>query len=254
MALVSPGVQVSVIDESFYTPAEPGTVPLIFIATQTNKPTPGGTGVAPGTLASNAGKVYLVSSQRELSETFGDALFYTDANNNPIHGGEQNEYGLQAAYSFLGVSNRAYVVRANLDLSALTASATETAGKPTNGAYWFDTNDSLYGVFEWNGNAANVTGGQTFVNKVPLVITDTTKVVNFSGANYTPKGSVGAIGDYAVVAVTNTNKLWYKNSAGTWVAVGSAQWKASFPFVTACKHHPNRAIEFSLLLKQHLSN
>ena len=238
MALVSPGVQVSVIDESFYTPAEPGTVPLIFIATQTNKPNPGGTGIAPGTLASNAGKVYLVSSQRELSETFGDALFYTDANNNPIHGGEQNEYGLQAAYSFLGVSNRAYVVRANLDLSALTASATETAGKPTNGAYWFDTNDSLYGVFEWNGNAANVTGGQTFVNKVPLVITDTTKVVNFSGANYTPKGSVGAIGDYAVVAVTNTNKLWYKNSAGTWVAVGSAAWKASFPFVTASIANP----------------
>ena len=238
MALVSPGVQVSVIDESFYTPAEPGTVPLIFIATQTNKPNPGGTGIAPGTLASNAGKVYLVSSQRELSETFGDALFYTDANNNPIHGGEQNEYGLQAAYSFLGVSNRAYVVRANLDLSALTASATETAGKPTNGAYWFDTNDSLYGVFEWNGNAANVTGGQTFVNKVPLVITDTTKVVNFSGANYTPKGSVGAIGDYAVVAVTNTNKLWYKNSAGTWVVVGSAAWKASFPFVTASIANP----------------
>jgi hypothetical protein len=250
MALVSPGVQVSVIDESFYTPAEPGTVPLIFIATQTNKPNPGGTGIAPGTLASNAGKVYLVSSQRELSETFGDALFYTDANNNPIHGGEQNEYGLQAAYSFLGVSNRAYVVRANLDLSALTASATETAGKPTNGAYWFDTNDSLYGVFEWNGNAANVTGGQTFVNKVPLVITDTTKVVNFSGANYTPKGSVGAIGDYAVVAVTNTNKLWYKNSAGTWVAVGSAQWKASFPFVTASIANPtlfaNRVFGISL--------
>jgi hypothetical protein len=238
MALVSPGVQVSVIDESFYTPAEPGTVPLIFIATQTNKTNPGGTGIAPGTLASNAGKVYLVSSQRELSETFGDALFYTDANNNPIHGGEQNEYGLQAAYSFLGVSNRAYVVRANLDLSAITASATETAGKPANGAYWFDTNDSLYGVFEWNGNAGNVTGGQTFTNKVPTVITDTTKVVNFTGGDYTPKGSVGAIGDYAVVAVTNTNKLWYKNSSGNWVAVGSAQWKASFPFVTASIANP----------------
>ena len=32
MAIVSPGVQVSVIDESFYTPAEPGTVPMIFVA------------------------------------------------------------------------------------------------------------------------------------------------------------------------------------------------------------------------------
>jgi len=37
MALVSPGVQVSVIDESFYTPAEPGTVPMIFVASAQDK-------------------------------------------------------------------------------------------------------------------------------------------------------------------------------------------------------------------------
>ena len=37
MALTSPGVQVSVIDESFYTPAEPGTVPMIFVASASNK-------------------------------------------------------------------------------------------------------------------------------------------------------------------------------------------------------------------------
>ena len=232
MALVSPGVQVSVIDESFYTPAEPGTTPIIFVATQENKTNPGGTGIAPGTLKANANKVYLMSSQRELSETFGDALFYTDSNNNPIHGGEQNEYGLQAAYSFLGVANRAYVVRTDLDLAAINGSATPTAGKPTDGAYWFDTNDSFYGIFEWNGAAATATNGQTFVNKIPTVITDTTKVVNFAGGDYTPKGSVGAIGDYAVVAVTNVNRIWYKNSAGTWVAVGSTDWKKSWPFVT----------------------
>ena len=31
MALVSPGVEVKVIDESFYTPAAAGTVPMIFV-------------------------------------------------------------------------------------------------------------------------------------------------------------------------------------------------------------------------------
>ena len=232
MALVSPGVQVSVIDESFYTPAEPGTTPMIFVATQENKTNPGGTGIAPGTLKANANKVYLMSSQRELSETFGDALFYTDSNNNPIHGGEQNEYGLQAAYSFLGVANRAYVVRTDLDLAAISGSATPTAGKPLDGAYWFDTNDSFYGIFEWNGAAATATNGQTFQNKTPIVITDTTKVVNFAGGNYTPKGSVGAVGDYAVVAVTNVNRIWYKNVNGTWVEVGSNEWKNSWPFVS----------------------
>jgi hypothetical protein len=231
MALVSPGVSVSVIDESFYTPAEPGTTPIIFVATQENKTNPGSTGTAPGTLKANANKVYLMGSQRELSETFGDPIFYKDSNNNPIHAGEQNEYGLQTAYSFLGVANRAYVVRADIDLAAITGQSSPVEGKATQGAYWFDTNDSLFGIFEWNGSAATTTNGQTFVNKVPTVITDTTKVVDFAGEDYTPKGSVGAIGDYAVVAVTSINRVWYKNVDGAWVEVGSSEWKASQPFV-----------------------
>ena len=232
MALTSPGVQVSVIDESFYTPAEPGTTPLIFIATKQNKKNPGGTGIAPGTTKANAGKVYLMSSQRELSETFGDALFYSDASNNMIHAGEQNEYGLQAAYSYLGVANRAYVVRADADLSELTGSATEVAGDPADGSWWFDTDDTSYGIFEWNGEAASVTNGQSFVNKVPTVITDTSKVVDYALSDFTPKTSVGAVGDYAIVAVTNTNRLWYKNSTGAWVEVGSNAWIASWAFAS----------------------
>ena len=227
MALTSPGVQVSVVDESFYTPAAPGTIPLIFVATKENKTNPGGTGIAPGTTAANAGKVYTITSQRELAETFGDPLFYTDANNNPIHGGEQNEYGLQAAYSFLGVANQAYVVRADVDLDAIQASATEVAGPPANGTYWFDTDDSKYGIFEWNGASALTTNGQSFTNTVPLVITDTTDVVDYAGEDYTPKSSVGNIGNYALVAVTTLNKLWYKNYNNEWVEVGSSAWKAS---------------------------
>jgi len=46
MALTSPGVQVSVIDESFYTPAEPGTVPMVFVASASNKTNAAGTGTA----------------------------------------------------------------------------------------------------------------------------------------------------------------------------------------------------------------
>ena len=61
MALTSPGVQISVIDESFYTPAEPGTTPIIFVATEQNKLNGTGTGIAPGTLAEYAGKVYLIT-------------------------------------------------------------------------------------------------------------------------------------------------------------------------------------------------
>ena len=41
--LVSPGVQVSVTDESVYGPAGSGTVPMLFIATGENKADPTGT-------------------------------------------------------------------------------------------------------------------------------------------------------------------------------------------------------------------
>jgi hypothetical protein len=222
MALSSPGVEVKVIDESFYTPAEPGTVPMIFVASAQDKTNGAGTGTAPGTLLANAGKPYLITSQRDLVETFGEPSFKTDTNNNPIHAGELNEYGLQAAYSLLGVSNRAYVTRAAIDLDALTATATAPTANPAAGTYWFDTATSIFGIFAWNSASADKTGGQSFTNKVPTVITDATKVTG--GA---PKGSVGAIGDYAIVATTTLNKLYYKNYLGTWVQAGTTAWKAS---------------------------
>ena len=248
MALSSPGVEVKVIDESFYTPAAPGTVPLIVVATAENKANSGASGTAPGTLKANAGEVYLVTSQRDLGDTFGDPIFKTDASNNPVHAGEQNEYGLQAAYSLLGVSNRAFVVRADLDLAQLDASATEPDATPANGTHWLDTANSKFGIFEWNGAAITTSGGQKFVNKIPRVITDPTKV-DGSGA---PLASVGAIGDYAVVMVEDAaadnpalttlhpGTVWYRSrgiavgqEAGQWVQVGSDEWFKSWPTVSS---------------------
>jgi hypothetical protein len=233
--LSSPGVSVTVIDESFYTPAAAGTVPLIVVASAENKQNGAATGTAPGTLKANAGKVYLLTSQKDLSDTFGIPKFYTDANNNPIHAGEQNEYGLATAYSFLGVSNRAYVVRADLDVGQLTGTPTIPTSPAENGTYWLDTTDTKFGVFEWNAGAATVTDGQTFGVQNVTVITDTTKVT--AAPNYVPLSSVGAIGDYAMVAVTTLNKLYFKKyasatAAGTWVEVGSTQWAASWPAAT----------------------
>ena len=228
MALTSPGVQVSVVDESFYTPAEPGTVPMIFVATAANKTNGAGTGIAPGTTVANAGKPYLLTSQRDLTETFGDPIFYTDNNNNPIHAGELNEYGLQAAYSLLGVSNRAYVVRADIDLGALQATADAPTGDPADGAYWVDTASSTFGIFEWNGEAATTAGGQSFAVQTPTIITDATKLTGG-----VPKGSVGAIGDYAIVAgQTTAYTVYNKNYLGNWVKVGSSDWVGSTPSVT----------------------
>ena len=176
MALNSPGVEVQVVDESFYVPAEPSSRPLIILATAQNKTNGSGTGIARGTLAANAGNMYLVSSQRELTELFGTPLFYKDPSQNPIHGGELNEYGLQAAYSYLGVSNSAWVVRSDLDLGQLIPTTTAPSSTPDDGTYWFDTRDTHFGVFEWNASPPSVVGGQKFTNKVPTVITDVTQI------------------------------------------------------------------------------
>lgn len=237
--LSSPGVSVTVIDESFYTPAAPGTVPLIVVASAENKQNGAGTGIAPGTLAANAGTVYLLTSQKDLADTFGVPKFYTDSNNNPIHAGEQNEYGLEAAYSFLGVSNRAYVVRADLDLDQLTGKSEAPNGEPADGTYWFDTAETKFGVNQYNADTG--TWGTANV-RYPTIITDVNQLVA-GDAFEAPANSVGANGEYALVATTSLNRLYYKKvatntAAGTWVKVGTPEWKASWPAATGSTVNP----------------
>ena len=107
-SLISPGVSVSVIDESQYTPTAVGTVPFILLATAQDKQNPSGT-VATATTAANAGKLVTVTSQKELTTLFGTPTFQVDASDNPLHADERNEYGLLTAYLALGVTNRVYV-------------------------------------------------------------------------------------------------------------------------------------------------
>ena len=225
MALTSPGVEVSVINESFYVPADAGTTPLFIIASSGNKTNGAGDGTAVGTTTANANTAYLISSQRELTETFGDPKFYTDASGNSLQGYELNEYGLQAAYSFLGVANRAFVLRANVDTSQLLGSASAPTATPTDGTYWFDLASSSYGTFEWSAT------NQSFTTITPTLITLVADLVGgvSTGA---PKTSIGSIGDYAINTTHVTNKLYKKTAANTWVQVGSTDWHTSLPVVT----------------------
>ena len=226
MALVSPGVEVTVIDESQYIPSAVNTVPYFLIATAQNKVSSDGVTVAAGTLAANANKTYLITSQRDLAATFGVPFFYQTTTGTAINGYELNEYGLLAAYSALGITNRCYVQRANIDLSELTASLVRPTGNPDDGDYWLDTSTSLWGIQEWNQTT------NTFTVKTPIVITDTADVVAYSSGNFTPNADIGSIGDYAISAVSPTNPGYYKNSSNAWVLVGSDDWKVSWPTIT----------------------
>jgi len=234
--LVSPGVQVSVIDESQYLPASTNSVPYFLIATAQNKVSGSGVGVAAGTLAVNANRLYLITSQRDLAATFGNPFFYKTTIGTPINGYELNEYGLLAAYSALGVTNRAYVQRVDIDLTQLTATLVRPTGEPTNGTYWLNTAATQWGLFEWN----QTTGAFTVMT--PSVITTTSDTLN--GA---PLQNYGSIGDYAVVATNTANPVYYKNGAvladpgvnsttlsdlyNTWVLVGTDDWKLSYPAI-----------------------
>ena len=215
MALTSPGVEVSIIDQSQFGSAGQGTVPLIILATQSNKDNVSGTGYAEGTIPANANKPYLLTSQRELVELFGQPYFKT-VNGTAVHGSELNEYGLMAAYSYLGLANRAYVLRADIDLLQLDPSDIEPSGAPANNTYWLDLANTSWGIFE-----STSTGPSSWVAKTPIVITDSADTSGGSGV--LPNPSIGSNGDYAVVATTTVSSYQvYKKVSGAWEICTSA--------------------------------
>jgi len=229
--LNSPGVAVTVIDESFYTPAEPGTTPLIVVATAENKTNGSGTGTALATTKAQSGKAFRVTSQRDLVDLFGVPFFEKTASGSPIHGGERNEYGLLAAYSYLGVSNSAFIVRADVDLGQLEPSGSAPGAEPKDGQWWIDTQATAWGIQEWNGSLATSSNklGQKFTTKTPIVLDSNSSAKVNSG---TPRASVGVPGDYAVVLTDNSDAgYFYKNADNAWCKLGSPEWAASWPTI-----------------------
>lgn len=259
--LNSPGVAVTVIDESFYTPAEPGTTPLIVVATGQDKINGAGTATASATTAANAGKAFKVTSQRDLVDLFGAPFFEKTASGSPIHGSERNEYGLLAAYSLLGVSNAAFVVRANVDLNQLEGTTDAPGANPDDGDWWFDTRNTAWGIFEWNGTSQTALNpdGQKFTAKTPIVLTkdDDTKVENSGSYGRAPKSSIGAIGDYCIVAESTPNdynatkepiRIFYKNLSNTWVLLGSKEWTKSHAAVKGTASSPTITVGQTFLI------
>ncbi len=125
----------------------------------------------------------------------------------------------------MGVANRAFVLRANVDTAELVGSASAPTAVPTDGTYWFDLASSSYGLFEWSQT------NQSFTTITPTLITSTSDLVGgvSTGA---PKTSIGVIGDYAINTTHVTNKIYKKTASNTWVQVGSTDWHASLPVVS----------------------
>ena len=237
MALTSPGVEVTITDQSQYLPAPTNSVPLVLLATAQNKANASGTGVAVATTAANANKLYQVTSQRDLVNLYGTPFFYTTTNGTPIQGYELNEYGLLAAYSLLGVTNRCYVLRCDVDLASLVGQTSRPTGEPANNTYWLDSTTSTWGIYEFN----QTTGA--FALQVPIVITDT---ASLSGG--IPLNSIGSIGDYAINALepsatsvpssSSDKTFFYKTTDNAWASLGGGTWRTDIPTVQGSTSNP----------------
>lgn len=207
--LTSPGVQVSVTDESVYGPAGAGTVPMIFIATGEDKADPTSTetdGIAKYTKSAQSKKPILVTSQRELTQYFGNVDF-RKVSGTVQQGDETNEYGLLAAYSFLGQASAAYVVRADVNLTELRPSSSAPTGSAANNTYWVNPTGASWGIFEWDGSS--------WAEKTP-----TAEIVSTAGA----ATATVVNGDYLVEIVNDTSAtsfVYYKGVSGSWDALDS---------------------------------
>ena len=219
--LVSPGVSISVTDESFYAPAGAGTVPLIVIATASNKTGPDGTSTASYTTSGAANKLYAITSQRELLQNYGNPNFKTSGGT-PVHGDETNEYGLAAAYSFLGIANRAFVLRADIDLGQLEASASAPSSDPAADSIWFDSSSTVWGIKEYDG--------AKWVSQSANVLV--TGVSDVFAANSFPKDSFSTNGKFAVVQKNSSGdplslSYLFEKVGGQWYILGSSAWSSA---------------------------
>lgn len=203
--LVSPGVQVSVTDESVYGPAGAGTVPMLFIATGGDKTDPTGTetdGIAKYTKSANSNTPVLVTSQRELTQYFGNVSI-RQVSGTVQQGDETNEYGLMAAYSFLGQASAAYIMRADVNLTQLAPASSAPTGPAANLTYWLNPSASSFGIHEYQANG-------TWEVQTPTV-----EIVSTAGS-----ATATVVNDTYLVEILNdandTRIYYYKGVGGAW--------------------------------------
>lgn len=117
MSLISPGVEVSVENNSFYVPSGTATVPLILFATEAERQVLVGSSLVPalGTYESNV--LRSVTNIQQAKSLYGYPRFLQDAAAQPLHGDVRNEYGLLTIYKYLQRNSRCYAVRAEVDLN-----------------------------------------------------------------------------------------------------------------------------------------
>ena len=198
--LVSPGVTVPVIDDSFYIPVSAPTVPLFFVATRAGKVQPNGLTPAAGTNEHSV--VRTVTSLGQSVQLYGIPHFWQNASGQAYHGDARNEYGLFALNQYLGVGNKAFVVRANIDLTDAPNHFVGLKEAPVA------TTPNAVGV--GNGSISGLTATSSLVQLESFTLVAT------SSSTFSVTGSKsGLIGIANVGSQFTSNKVNFTINAGT---------------------------------------
>lgn len=201
--LVSPGVSVTIIDESFYIPASATTVPLFFIATRADKKQADGITDAP--YAKEHSVVRTITSLNASVSGYGVPYFREDNSGAPLHGDARNEYGLFAMNQALSLLSYVYAVRCDVDLSDedVTTYDTDTPGFAGTG----------------NGTLTSVGVNQTTATTELWTLTatsSTTFTVDGFVSGGQANATVGTAYDNGIVSFTITQGSTPYVSGDTW--------------------------------------
>jgi len=215
-SLISPGVSVTLVDESFYIPSSAPTVPLFFIATQKNKTQPNG--ITPAGATYEHSVVRTVTSLGQSIQLYGVPAFRNDISENEFHGDARNEYGLFAVNQFLGVGNRAFVVRANIDLRD-DASTFISAGTPVAG--------DVTRVGTGNGTIAGITSPSSLVKPEQI------SIIFSSATQFTVEGSESGTLGFGTVGVAFSSSV-----VSFTVSAGATPFSSGDYFQFDLQYHP----------------
>lgn len=194
-SLVSPGISVSITNESFFIPASAPTVPLIFLATAEGKFQADGITPAAGTFEHDV--IRTVTSLKQSTELYGIPKFLADTAGNQYHGDARNEYGLFALNHFLGIGSKAFAIRSNVNLDNDLTSVRNAWDNEIDSAAINLTNLATSFISQYNTingytpSTPGVSGHQDVNFTAPHLIGDSTSLVNDGTAGYEPVNTGG---------------------------------------------------------------
>ena len=212
---------IDIIDESAYGAGSGVTIPLYVFATEQDKIVDEETSeVAIGTTKALANELLVVTSRKNVAETFGTPKF-TEINGTIQQGDELNEVGLYGLYDAMGNASVGYALRADIDLKQLKHSSSEPVAKVADKTLWFDALNTSFGLFRANGNVR------------PSMAWDSIETVLFPtdgdlDSNKKPLSTLGNGGDIAVV-LDGVEQKFYENINQTWFLIGSQEWVEQYP-------------------------